>query len=75
MMGGSVGDEDLKQVWGLLMKGVLCLMCVAAFLGGCAYFNEKAGLKDDNVAEDFLEDMVEFHLGLPKESLDFTPDE
>jgi len=67
------GDEDLKEVWRLLMKGALILLCIGCFLGGCAYFNKQMGLKDDHPVEQLIEDLVEFHLELPKDSLDFSP--
>lgn len=70
-----MGDEDLRQVWRLLMKGCLALLVIAAFLGGCAYLNEKAGLPNDNLAEQILEDVVESHFNLPSDSIDFTPNE
>lgn len=72
----SVGDDkDLKQVWGLLMKGSMFLLCIAAFLGGCSYFNAQFKMKDDHPIEELIEDLVEFHLGLPEDSLDFSPNE
>jgi hypothetical protein len=68
-----MGDEDLKQVWRLLMKGCLALFIIGACLGGCAYLNREVGLDDDNSIENFFEDVVEFQLGLPADSIDFTP--
>ncbi len=68
-----MGDEDLKQVWRLLMKGCLALFVIGACLGGCAIINEKFNLQNDNEAEQLLESIVEFQLGLPADSIDFTP--
>lgn len=67
-------DKDLRQVWGLLMKGAMVLLLIAAFLGGCTYFNSKMKLEDDHLLEQIAEDMVEHHLGLPDDSVDFTPE-
>ncbi len=36
----------------------------------CSELNEKIGLKDDNIAEEFLENVVESKTGL---DVDFTP--
>ena len=66
-------DNDLNDVWRLLMKGAMVLLMIAAFFGGCTYINSKLNLKDDNEIEDFIEDIVEFHLGLPEDTVDFTP--
>lgn len=66
-------NKDLQQVWGLLMKGSMALLVIASALGGCAYLNEKAGLENDNHIEDALEMILEANLGLPENSIDFTP--
>ena len=76
MEGISVGDDkDLQQVWGLLMKGALVLMIIAGALGACSYLNQEVGLPDDNHVESFFESIVEFQLGLPQGSVDFTPEQ
>ena len=68
------GDQDLQIVWGLLMKGAIFLMLIGVALGGCHYLNERAGLDQDHPLEEFLEDVAEFHLGLERDTLDFTPE-
>ena len=77
IMGISVanGDDDLKQVWRLLLKGALILLCIGCFLGGCVYFNRYMELPDDHPAEQFAEYLIEDYLDLPPNSLDFTPNE
>lgn len=66
-------NKDLQQVWGLLMKGAVILALISACLGGCGYLNFKAGLDNDHILEELIEDQVEFHLGLPEDSVDLTP--
>jgi len=66
-------NKDLMEVWRLLLKGALILAAVAAFLGGCTYFNSQFKLPQDHIAEEFLEDVIEVQLGLPEGSIDFTP--
>ena len=50
----------------LIMVIVLCVMV----FGGCSYFNQKFGLKDDNIIETKIEDMIESQTGI---SIDLTP--
>ena len=72
--GVIVGDDkDLQQVWSLLMKGCAVLMILGAAMGGCMYMNDQLGLEDDHIAEQLLEDAVEDYLGLPDDSIDFSP--
>jgi hypothetical protein len=50
-----------------LLLGVgLCL-----FFGGCSYVNKKLGLKDDNIAEEIIEEVIKKETGL---SIDLTPE-
>ena len=44
--------------------------CSCAF-GGCEYFNKLLGLKDDNLIESVIEDVIESQLGI---SIDLTPE-
>lgn len=55
------------------MKGAVILALISACLGGCGYLNFKAGLDNDHILEELIEDQVEFHLGLPEDSVDLTP--
>ena len=51
----------------------LCVICFVIFLsfGGCEYFNKLLGLKDDNLIESVIEDVIESQLGI---SIDLTPE-
>lgn len=70
-----MGDGDLKQVCKLLMKGGIFIFVIGAFVGGCMYFNYELGIEDDHPIEQLIEDIVEFHLELPKDSIDLTPED
>ena len=54
----------------LYMKiGFVCIILLLIF-GGCHYINEKIGLSDDNVIEEFIEETIKEKTGL---DLDLTP--
>lgn len=73
-MEGFVVDDSLYKVRVLIMKGIAVLLVIGSLFGGCSYLNYRLGLKDDHPIEEFIEDTVEFHLGLEKDSLDFSGD-
>lgn len=53
----------------LLTIALLSLVC--CILSGCSYVNKKMGLKDDNVAEELIEDIIQIKTGA---SIDLSPD-
>jgi ABC-type glycerol-3-phosphate transport system substrate-binding protein len=50
-----------------MSKILLCLLLVSA----CSEINKKAGLKDDNKLEEFIEEQIEEKTGI---EVDFTPE-
>lgn len=52
------------------MKIVIALLILGFGCGGCAYINHWCGLKDDNIVEESLEDVIEHETGI---SIDLTP--
>ena len=72
MKGNSV--VNFEKVW-VFMKWLLvwCTISAVSF-GGCSYFNAKMGLEADHPAEEYAEDLIEDHFGLPDDFLDFTPE-
>ncbi len=53
-----------------IMKLIIVVAVIAAFIGGCSYLNQLAGLKDDNVIEEATEDVIEHETGV---RIDLTP--
>jgi len=45
---------------------------MGATFGGCHYINQKLGLRDDNIIEEAIEDLIEAKTGL---DIDLTPGE
>ena len=64
--------NDLKQAMKFMKWISLCLIVLALSFGGCQYFNRMLGLKNDNVIESNIEDMIESELGI---SIDLTPED
>lgn len=55
---------------------VLSILCVSlSFCSGCSYLNKKAGLKDDNIIETYLEDVIQSETGLDVDLTPNNPDE
>lgn len=44
---------------------------ISASTAGCSFINKKAGLKDDNIAEELIESLIENKTGL---DLDLSPE-
>lgn len=72
-------DEIVKMIYSLLqnqkfkdfmIKLLLILSFMGATFGGCHYLNQKAGLPDDNVIEELIEELIESKTGL---EIDLTP--
>ena len=55
-------DEIVKLISIFILLGLIC--------GGCHYINQKFNLNNDNIAEEFLEEVIESKTGL---DLDLTP--
>jgi len=53
----------------LLTIALLSLVC--CILSSCSYANKKMGLKDDNIAEELIEDIILIKTGA---SVDLSPD-
>lgn len=52
------------------MKKMLLLATIPFLFSGCSYLNQKLGLKDDNIAEEVFEDVIEGRTGI---DVDLTP--
>jgi hypothetical protein len=50
----------------IIIAAVVCLI-----QGGCSHLNKKAGLKDDNPIEEFIESVLGYHTGI---EVDLSPD-
>lgn len=63
---------ELKKIgfMGTLDTFFLSIFVMACLLGGCHLTNRALGLKDDNVIEELIEDVIESQTGI---NLDFTP--
>jgi len=68
--------DTVKEIYEGIFKGNLymkigvgCIVLVL-ILGGCHYLNEKIGLQDDNVIEEFIEERIKEKTGF---DLDLTP--
>jgi len=69
------GEEQIlteRQVFAMRICITFFLMCVV--LGGCKYFNDMCNLPADHFCEEFLEQAIEKHLDLERDSLDLTPE-
>lgn len=55
-----------------MMRAAVALVLAASIVGGCNYFNQRMGLPNDHIGEEFLEQMIEEHTGL---DLDLSPEE
>lgn len=53
-----------------MIKLLVILATISSFFGGCSYINRKFHLKDDNVIEEVVEDIIEKKTGL---DFDLTP--
>ncbi len=66
-------QEPIWKVYGKFMvRMVVGFLIAMAFIGGCSYLNEKAGIPDDNVFEQMIEDHIEFRTGI---EIDLTPED
>lgn len=54
------------------MKLGFVMLTFALILGGCAYFNQKFNLPNDNVAEQAVEELIEHEVGI---EVDLTPED
>jgi len=54
-----------------MKKLILAVVLIAVICGGCAMLNKWCGLKDDNLAENLVEDAIEFETG---QQVDLTPE-
>ena len=55
----------------LIMRLAVEMIVIGAFVGGCSYINQKFGLEDDNIAEEFIERQIEQEIGL---DIDLSPE-
>ena len=55
----------------LLIVSLLLAVCFLISINSCSYANKKFGLKDDNVAEELVEDIILIKTGV---SIDLSPD-
>ena len=63
-------DEGRRSVGLFLFRMLLTIIVIMLLVNTCSYFNGRVGLKNDNVIEANIEDMIESHLGI---SIDLTP--
>lgn len=60
-----------KLNWEKIMKYILIVAGLSIMtFGGCQYLNHKAGLEDDWIGEELLEDVIENKTGM---KIDLTP--
>lgn len=52
------------------MNLFIIVLVIAALMGGCAYLNKVAGVKDDNVVEEAIEEKIKYETGI---DIDLTP--
>ena len=50
---------------------LLAVLLASLSLFSCGYLNEKAGLKDDNLYEEIIEELLDYKTGL---DVDLTPE-
>lgn len=63
--------EDIERAMRFIKILSSSIVVLALSLGACEYCNEFLGLKDDNIIEILVEDMIESQLGL---EIDLTPE-
>ena len=62
---------DLKVVsMKLFMIACACALIIISVCGACSIINDWTGLKDDNVIEEAIEDVIEHQTGI---DIDLTP--
>ena len=54
----------------MCIRALIAIVLCGAVFGGCSYFNARAGLSDDWIGEEYLEDFIESQVGI---ILDITP--
>lgn len=50
---------------------IFLIISLASFLTSCGYINQKLGLKDDNIGEELIEQVIENQTGI---NADLTPE-
>lgn len=68
-------DMDEEEFKKLFLLGSFIGICIIAFIflmiiSSCSYLNQRIGLKDDNAAEEIIEQVFYSETGV---DLDFTP--
>jgi len=58
---------------GNILKMCLIFIVLSCCIIGCARFNTYYNLPNDNIFEQLGEDIIEHELGLPENTIDFTP--
>ncbi len=53
------------------MNSSIAVFCLLAFIGGCSWLNQKAGLDDDNIIEENVEALIHHNTGL---NVDLSPE-
>ena len=71
-MNEEIYEIEMLKRW--IMRLAIAVLVIGCTVGGCSSINKKFGLEDDHFIEDYVESMIESHIGLPSGSLDLTPD-
>jgi len=58
---------------GSVLRMCLIFIVLSCCVIGCARFNSYCGIENDGFFEELGEDIIEHELGLPENSIDFTP--
>jgi len=67
-----VTDENFEDLGDLIVRIMAILVLVGSMMAGCSYINRTFGLKNDNLIESSIEDMIESQVGI---EIDLTPED
>lgn len=63
--------KENPYAWAAVIIAITLIICCS--VGGCSAINQKLGLPQDHIVEELSERAIEEYLGLPEDSIDFTP--
>ena len=63
-------EDFIKKYKGEIMRSILFLLSISAIMGACSYLNHSLGLKDDNLGEQIIEEVIQSEFGV---DIDLTP--
>ena len=63
--------DKLDEHMEIIMKILLLFIVASSLISSCSYINKKAGLEDDHIFEEYIEEHIKDRLGL---DIDLTPE-